>query len=83
VLVCKQGLDGNKWDAKLVEAMGKSQELFEGEIAQLDREIATLLLGQSQSTDGQAGLGARAVHRLDDDRFGQGCWAGKLIVAVP
>lgn len=58
VIVARQGADGNKWDARLIEAMGKSQELFEGEIAQLDREIATLFLGQSQTTDGQAGLGS-------------------------
>lgn len=58
VIVAKQGEEGNKWDVKLIEAMGKSHELFEGEIEQLDREIATLLLGQSQSTDGQAGLGS-------------------------
>jgi phage gp29-like protein len=58
VIVARQGEDGNRWDAKLIEAMGKSAELFEGELSQLDREIATLLLGQSQTTDGQAGLGS-------------------------
>jgi phage gp29-like protein len=60
VVVVKQGTEGNKGDVKLVEASGRSQDLFEGEIAQLDRAIAVLLLGQSQSTDGQAGLGANA-----------------------
>lgn len=58
VVILRQGEEGNRWDVKLVEAMGKSNELFEQEIAQLDRAIATLVLGQSQSTDGQAGLGS-------------------------
>lgn len=57
VVVGTQGEDGNRWDLKLVEAAGKSTELFQAQIEQLDREIATLLLGQSQSTDGQGGLG--------------------------
>jgi phage gp29-like protein len=60
VVVVRQGKkdEGNIWDLKLVEANGKSQDLFEGEIEQLDRAIATLILGQSQTTDGQAGLGS-------------------------
>jgi len=58
VVVARQGEDGNKWDMKLVEATGKSQDLFAQEIAQLDKAVATLVLGQSQSTDGQAGLGS-------------------------
>lgn len=60
VVVAKQGTEGEKWDLRLVEATGRSHELFEGEIAQLDRAIATLILGQSQTVDGQAGLGANA-----------------------
>jgi phage gp29-like protein len=60
VVIVRQGEEGNKWDAKLVEATGKSHELFAQEIAQLDKAIATLVLGQSQSTDGQAGLGSNA-----------------------
>ncbi len=58
--VVRQGEPGNLWDLKLVEAMGRSQELFEQEIAQLDRAIASAVLGQSQTTDGQAGLGSNA-----------------------
>jgi hypothetical protein len=59
-VVVRQGEPGNLWDLKLVEASGRSHELFEGEIAELDKAIATLILGQSQSTDGQAGLGSNA-----------------------
>ncbi len=61
VVVVRQGIAGAKWDAKLVEAMGTSQTLFENEIEQLHKEVATLLLGQSQTTDGQAGLGANEL----------------------
>jgi phage gp29-like protein len=59
-VVVQQGKkdEGDLWDLKLVEANGKSQELFECEIAELDRAISTLFLGQSQTTDGQAGLGS-------------------------
>lgn len=60
VVVAKQGAEGERWDMRLVEATGRSHDLFEGEIAQLDRAIATLILGQSQTVDGQAGLGANA-----------------------
>lgn len=58
VVVANQGEEGNKWDLKLIEASGKSTELFDTTLTQLDREIATLLLGQSQTTDGQSGLGS-------------------------
>ncbi len=58
VIVGSQGVEGNRWDLKTVEGSGKSTELFHETIGQLDKEIATLLLGQSQSTDGQAGLGS-------------------------
>lgn len=61
VVVARQGVEGERWDVKLVEAMGKSGDLFENEIEQLHKEIATLLLGQSQTTDGQAGLGANQL----------------------
>lgn len=78
VIVGKQGEEGNQWDAKLIEAVGRSHELFEGEIAQLDKAIATLVLGQSQSVDGQAGLGSNDqageplridIMRADADTF--------------
>ncbi len=59
VVVGQQGEEGNRWDLKLVEASGKSTELFNAEIEQLDKEIATLFLGQHQSTDGQGGLGTK------------------------
>lgn len=73
VVVAAHGEEGNRWDVKLVEAQGKSTELFQVELEQLDKEIATLVLGQSQSTDGQGGLGtqenAGESVRLDVMRF--------------
>ncbi len=59
VIVGQQGEEGNRWDLKLIEASGTSTELFNAEIEQLDKEIATLVLGQHQSTDGQGGLSTR------------------------
>jgi phage gp29-like protein len=79
VVVVRQGEDGNKWDVKLVEASGKSQELFEQAIDELDTAIAVLILGQALSTDGQAGLGSNAeagelvridIMRQDNDSLG-------------
>lgn len=58
VVVVRQGEEGNRWDLKLIEANGKSDHLFDTEIRELDKAAAVLVLGQSQSTDGQAGLGA-------------------------
>lgn len=57
VVVLQQGEEGNRWGLEIIEAKGTSTELFQAQIEQLDREIATLFLGQSQSTDGQGGLG--------------------------
>ena len=65
VAIVEQGLEGNRWDVKLVESAGRSTELFQVEIEQLDKEIATLILGQSQSTDGQGGLGTQENAGLD------------------
>jgi phage gp29-like protein len=79
VVIVQQGEPGNIWDVKLVEANGKSQELFEQEIQELNQAIAVLILGQSQSTDGQAGLGSNAeagelvridIMRQDSDSLG-------------
>lgn len=62
VIVGEQGEDGNRWDLKLVQANAASaSELFDVTMTQLDKEIATLFLGQSQTTDGQAGLGANEM----------------------
>ncbi len=60
VVVARQGEPGNVWDLKLIESTGRSHELFRETIAQLDKAIADTVLGQSQSTDGQAGLGSNA-----------------------
>ncbi len=73
VVVARQGEPGNAWDVKLIEALGKSHELFLQTIEQLSGAIADVVLGQSQSTDGQAGLGSNAQAgepvRLDVMRF--------------
>lgn len=54
-----QGDDGNRFDLKLIEAQGRDWEGFSQLISHADRAITTVLLGQSASTDGQAGLGAQ------------------------
>ena len=64
VLVVRQGEDGKgkKWGLELVQAnCAGAEQFFNGTLTQLDREIATLFLGQSQTTDGQAGLGANEM----------------------
>lgn len=61
VVVVSQGTEGNKWGLELVQANGTSSDLFDTTLTQLDKEIATLFLGQSQTTDGQAGLGANEM----------------------
>ncbi len=58
VVVARQGEDGNKWDIRLIEAVGKSHELFLQTIEQISKDVADVVLGQSQTTDGQAGLGS-------------------------
>lgn len=55
----RQDKDGNKYDLELVEAMGDSWKSFEAKLALSKAEISEVLLGQSQSTDGQGGLGAQ------------------------
>lgn len=62
VIVARQGAEGKKWGLELIQAeAGAASELFDTTLSQLDREIATLFLGQSQTTDGQAGLGANEM----------------------
>ncbi len=59
-ITVREGEEGNRYGLRLVEAVGKSHESFAGQLAMLDRAIAVRVLGQSQSTDGQAGLGSNA-----------------------
>lgn len=62
VVVVAQGEAGNQWGLEIVQANAAgAEQFFNGTLAQLDREIATLFLGQSQTTDGQAGLGANEL----------------------
>lgn len=61
VIVANRGQLGNQWGVELVQTNGTSTELFDVTLTQLDKEIATLFLGQSQTTDGQAGLGANEL----------------------
>lgn len=89
VVVVSQGAEGNKWGLELVQANGTSSDLFDTTLTQLDREIATLFLGQSQTTDGQAGLGANEMAgepvRLDimsaDDSALTGALRAQFLVA--
>lgn len=54
-----QGTDGNKFDVKLIEAESNATKGFLDLLEHCDRAIATTLLGQHQSTDGQGGLGTQ------------------------
>jgi phage gp29-like protein len=54
-----QGTDGNKFDVKLIEAASNSWEGFQKLLDHCDDSIAILLVGQSQSTKGQGGLGTQ------------------------
>lgn len=56
---CRQDKNGNKYDLELVEAKGDSWKSFLAKLNLSKAEISEVLLGQSQSTDGQAGLGAQ------------------------
>lgn len=55
----RQDKDGNKYDVELVEAKSTGWKTFQELMAWADSEITNVLLGQSQSTDGQGGLGAQ------------------------
>lgn len=59
VIRLPQGMDGNKFDVKLVEAAANTWEGFEKLLAHCDDSIAISFLGQSQSTKGQGGLGTQ------------------------
>jgi phage gp29-like protein len=58
VFVVRQGEAGNQYDIKLVEAVANSHEGFARQIEIVNQMIAVRVLGQSMSTDGQAGLGS-------------------------
>lgn len=62
VVVVTRGEEGNQWGLELIQANAAAAEVFfNGTLAQLDKEIATLFLGQSQTTEGQAGLGSNEL----------------------
>jgi phage gp29-like protein len=55
-----QGADGAPaWDFELVEATGRTWEVFQSLKGELDEDIAVLINGQTMSTEGQGGLGAQ------------------------
>ncbi len=53
-----QGLEGNKFDMKLLEATANNWEGFQQLLQHCDDSFAIIFLGQRQSTDGQGGLGS-------------------------
>ncbi len=57
VIRLPQGADGNKFDVKLLEASSTDWEGFSQLVAHCDRSIEISILGQSQSTEGEGGLG--------------------------
>lgn len=88
VIVAEQGVEGKRWGLELIQANAQAAEqFFNGTLGQLDKEIATLFLGQSQTTDGQAGLGANELAgepvRLDvmsgDNQALSGCLREQFI----
>ena len=54
-----QGVDGNKFDVKLIEAAAQNTTGFLQLLEHCDSSIAITVLGQKQSTDGQGGLGTQ------------------------
>jgi hypothetical protein len=54
-----QGQEGNRFDLKLLEAQSTDWQGFEKLIEHCDRSIEIAILGQSQSTEGQGGLGTQ------------------------
>ncbi len=59
VIRLPQGVDGNKFDVRLLEAQSQDWEGFQKLLECCDDSIAILLLGQRQSTSGQGGLGSQ------------------------
>lgn len=59
VIRLPQGEDGNKFDLKLIESDSTNWKGFEGLIGHTDRSIEIAILSQSQSTEGQGGLGTQ------------------------
>jgi phage gp29-like protein len=59
VIRLPQGADGNKFDMKLIEAESNNWRGFLELLKHCDESIAIVLLGQSQSTEGQGGLGSQ------------------------
>lgn len=54
-----QGGDGNNFDVKLIEAASNSWQGFEKLLGHCDSSISIAILGQSQSVEGQGGLGTQ------------------------
>ncbi len=74
VIRLTQGLEGNKFDVKLLESAADNWEGFKQLLEHCDDSIAIIILGQSQSTKGQGGLGTQEkagestllkLHRMD------------------
>lgn len=59
VIRLPQGTDGNKFDVKLLEASSTDWEGFSKLLEHCDASISIAILGQSQSTEGQGGLGSQ------------------------
>lgn len=72
VVKARQDRDGNKFAVELIEASGDGWKGFEAQLAWCDKEIATVLLGQSHSIDGVGGLSSQEkpgeAVRLDVNR---------------
>lgn len=59
VIKVRQDKDGNRYDLELLEAASMGWKGFEAMLAWADRKKSEVIVGQSTSMDGQAGLGSQ------------------------
>ncbi len=59
VVKVRQDKDGNRYDLELLEAASMGWKGFEAMLAWADRKKSEVIVGQSTSMDGQAGLGSQ------------------------
>jgi phage gp29-like protein len=61
----EQGIEGNKYDLKLIEAQANTWEGFHGLVEQMQSSIAILMLGQNLTTEVKGGSRAAATVHND------------------
>lgn len=66
-ILCPQGADGNRYDVQLLEAVGRSGDVFERLIDRSEKSISIRILGQDASNRAQGGSLADAKENIRDD----------------